>query len=315
MIDFKSKFASLEKGILNNQKKLDVFAGLKVFYGVNQSGNIRLSFLSSIPAPKFISTRTIFIEQGLEGKNNYWTNFDLTDNLASEVFYSFCNDMVMSILDLADERVCFKNLSNHFNMWKKMFKKELSVGLSYETAKGLYGELFILDKYLLEKFGEVKAIEGWTGGDNLSKDFAIEDTWFEVKTTSPKSNVIEISSLTQLDASTNGYLIIVKVETMAECYDDGLCRLTHLFNSIMAKLNTIEMKDKFIDKVIKCGFIPGNSLDEKYVFRYVKDSFYIISQEFPRLREEDIRFKEINNVTYSLIINALERFKVTTDEI
>ena len=148
MINFESIFGELEKDITGNQKKLNVESSLKVFYGVNVNGNLRLAFLSTSNPSKLESTKSLKVSQGLDSENVYWTCFDLINSSAKQVFYSFCTDLVSSICEESDEYKALTSLKNRFHSWKIMFKKDTST-LSEEKTKGLFGELYFLKNYNL----------------------------------------------------------------------------------------------------------------------------------------------------------------------
>ena len=40
---------------------------------------------------------------------------------------------------------------------------------------------------------------------------------------------------------------------------------------------------------------------------------YRVDDKFPRIKESDVKYKEIDKVMYSLIINSLENFKFNGD--
>ncbi len=77
------------------------------------------------------------------------------------------------------------------------------------TLKGLWGELYVL--YVASEHPMLNAtslVYNWTGPDGQPNDFSFGKNAVEVKTISKQKNVVEISSLDQLDA-THGWLIIL----------------------------------------------------------------------------------------------------------
>jgi len=308
MINFETIFTELEMDIAGNQKKLNVSSALKVFYGINANGNFRLAFLSTISPPKLESTKTLKVSQGQESEKVFWSCFDLINSSAKQVFYSFCNDLVDSISEKTDEYKAFTALKNRFYSWKLMFKKDVST-LSEENTKGLFGELYFLKNYMMTICDISTAIETWSGPDGASKDFSKGLDWFEIKTVAMTSPSVRISSITQLSSTKPGYLTVVRIEKMSEQYEDGQSSIAEIFRSIINEIDSDETKEKFITKLVSYGFdITDDSCKMK--LKVYSMNHYKVNDTFPRLLETDIKFQEINKVSYELIINTLEKFKV-----
>ena len=97
-----------------NQKKVQVTSCLSVYFGISTDGYIRLSFMSSIPAPKLDSTKLLKITQGQEEQDVYWTSFDLLQEDAKVVFFTFCEDMIRSITDIKEEMVALTSIKKRY---------------------------------------------------------------------------------------------------------------------------------------------------------------------------------------------------------
>ena len=246
-IDFEEKFNSLQEEFFGKQKKIFVNSSLKVYYGITTENNLRISFMSTIEPLKIDSTKELRVSLGQESEDVYWTCFDLLNPMGNKVFYAFCNDLVDSITEQFDESEALLQLKNRYHSWKSMFKNRRK--MSPETNQGLFGELYFMDKYLFPKFNPDNIVDAWAGPNGYSKDFSINDTWYEVKTTLSTSNVVKISSLGQLSSTTPGNLVVIKVDKMSESFEDGFSNIYDLFKSIMMKLASNETKEKFIEKL------------------------------------------------------------------
>ena len=67
---------------------------------------------------------------------------------------------------------------------------------------GLWGELFIIDLVLKDKnINATCLIQNWTGPLGAANDFSFGNSCIEIKTTIKQSNIVEISSIDQLDAN------------------------------------------------------------------------------------------------------------------
>ncbi len=306
--NFELMFSNLEKGIYNNQKKAVNDSKVKVYYGITKDGFARLSFLSTLKPPKIDSTKMLRVVQGEEGKGNYWTCFDLLNREFEKIFFMFCNDITSSIQNLENEAKELNTIKERFSIWKIMFKKVRS-SLSSEKEQGLFGELYFLDKYMIPKYGVENSVNSWTGPLSYNKDFSIDNTWYEIKTTSVNSTCVKISSLLQLSSDIPGNLSIIKIEKMSEEYNNGICSISDIFNKILKQINDCELQEKFVSKVLEYGFNPETDFQKnKYTVSNI--TIYKVDNDFPRLTEKDIKFQEIDNVTYEIIIKTIEKYKV-----
>lgn len=308
MISFEEKFSELEESLLGTQKKLPLNIPISVFYGLNTNGNYRIAFLTESKPPVFNSTKVLKINQGIENNKYYWTSIDLVGNEAKQVFYVFCDDLIDSIKDVDNQLEIMNIIHNRYVSWSKMFSKEYS-RLSEEKIKGLIGELFFIKNYLIPKYSVDSAIMSWSGPLGNSKDFSIENTWYEVKAVSIGNQNVKISSIYQLDATSMGHLVIVNLEKMSESYSDGQSSIKELFNAILSIIKNNDLKDKFISKVILYGFdYEDENISMKYSIK--KSYIYGVDDSFPRIVENSIPVRDIARLSYELIIKNLEKYKV-----
>lgn len=292
---------------LGSQKMIEVDSIIKVYYGLNNAGNLRLSFMSSVAPPKMDSTKLLKVIQGKETDKVYWTNFDLLESTAKQVFYSFCRDLLGAVDRIDDEKKALVYLKNRFHIWKSMFRKG-SVVISAELIKGLFGELYFLDTVLSEKYGIVDAISSWSGTDGTAKDFSKDKDWYEIKAVSVSAVSVKISSVSQLSSETPGHLVVIRLESMSPVYSNGKSSIGELLYSILQKIELDETKELFLSKLLSYGInLSDECCSEKFNVTSVQS--YRVDEKFPRLLEDDIKYKEICKVSYELIINSLEKFK------
>ena len=78
-------------------KRINTNSMLSACFGLNKSGQLRLSFLSSSKPPKFEATKNIGIVQGVDAANTNWLNFDLLVQGQENVFLSFCENFATHV--------------------------------------------------------------------------------------------------------------------------------------------------------------------------------------------------------------------------
>lgn len=306
MIDLNKKFVELNRNIKDSQYPINYKGAVRAYYGINKDGLYRISFLSSKSPDIKGTTKNITIVQGSSNENNYWTCFDLKNDTLLAVFCTFGEDLISCILDEKDEYVALSRLRARFNTWLALFKKTRTP-LSPEKAKGLYGELYFLKNYLLQKHTTEEAIKCWSGPEKYSKDFAINNTWYEVKTISVGASVVKISSIQQLSSDVAGKLIVIRVEEMADTFDEDGSTINKLCQHIISLINDSETKDLFLIKLSEIGYDFCDDLGNKnYHVHQVEP--YRVDDNFPALHERDITAEAINNVSYELILKMLKEY-------
>lgn len=306
MIDLNKKFVELNRNIKDSQYPINYKGAVRAYYGVNKDGLYRISFLSSKSPDIKGTTKNITIVQGSSNENNYWTCFDLKNDMLLSVFCTFGEDLISCILDEKDEHVALSRLRARFNTWLALFKKTRTP-LSPEKAKGLYGELYFLKNYLLPKHTPEEAIKCWSGPEKYSKDFAINNTWYEVKTISVGASVVKISSIQQLSSDVAGKLIVIRVEEMADTFDEDGSTINKLCQHIISLINDSETKDLFLIKLSEIGYDFCDDLGNKN-YHVHKVEPYRVDDNFPALHERDITAEAINNVSYELILKMLKEY-------
>ena len=217
--------------------------------------------------------------------------------------------MVNSLNDLENEEEELNYLKRRFYNWKRMFQNVSIKELSEEREQGLFGELYFLYKYMIPNYGIDKSIISWAGPLKYNKDFSIDNTWYELKTSSVSATNIKITSLSQLDSDEDGFLGVAKVEKMSYEYKGKISSVLELIELIMKEIDTIQIQDNFLDKLVEYGIGPENNFGSRK-FEVKKCLIYKVDEEFPKLTRENIKFVEIENVSYTISLSGIEKFKV-----
>lgn len=307
MIDFEKLFTEASSTGIGSQKLLDINTILKIYYGISNDGCYRLAFCSTITPPKIESTKQILVTQGPEAPGVCWTCFDLLKQDASAAFFAFCLNLVEAVINAEDETTALNKLKKRYICWKTMFKNEPKGTLSKETIQGLFGELYYLETHMVNTYGYKSAIEGWGGPDATSKDFVVNNDWYEIKTIGVSSPVVKISSLTQLSSSNPGHLVIIRVEQMPAGFSNGKSSVLELVSLLLSNINDEGLENLFLSKVSSYGL----TLDSKEIemrFDVKSKDKYIVTDGFPRITLENNNYPEIANATYEISVAGIHRF-------
>lgn len=128
-----------------------------------------------------------------------YTEFDAT-------VLKFFNSMALNFVTKKESA----NLSilHAYEQWKKILAQSRMP--EEITLTGLWGELFIIDLVLKDKNIDATClIKNWTGPLGAANDFSFGNSCIEIKTTTKQSDVVEISSIDQLDAD-NAWIILLR---------------------------------------------------------------------------------------------------------
>ncbi len=308
MIDFENNYNDFTNEIAGSQKRLEVNTILGVYYGLSIDGHMRLSFLSSMPAPKLESTKLLQVFQGKESDGVYWTCFDLLNPDAKKVYFAFCNSLIEAVENIYDEAISLSQLKKRYLTWKTMFRKDLSIGLPKEVIQGLFGELWFLKNYLTQKHSVIDCIRAWSGPDLTSKDFSIGESWHEIKTVGVSTKEVMISSINQLASDYEGHLAVIRVEKMSSEFSNGQSSIEELFKAILSMINDEITEGLFLSKISSFGAdISDACFSTKFDVKSME--LYLVNDRFPRLTLTDIKHKAISDVRYSILINMLNDYK------
>ena len=313
MKDFESLYADFDKETGHSPKtglrRVPSESPLGIYYGRNPSGDYRIAFLAACDVSEPPSTKAIKVSS-LAEDGSTWLFFDLCETSAKAVFFALCDDFARVLEPDADmdEAEAVSVLKNRFQAWRSMFGQKRQ-SLSEEQRAGLLGELYFLYEFMMPRFGAEKAVASWGGADGLSKDFSLDDIWFEVKTVSVSSSSVKIHSIAQLSAVVPGELDVVRYEKMSAQYDDPQCTVAKLFRLVMGEIDDNDVRGEFLTKIVSCGFdIAGEDAGAR--FRIDSLSRYRVDGKFPRITEADVPHPEIEKVTYTLNLNALAPYVV-----
>lgn len=307
MIDFHEIYKGLSNQTFGNQKKIPVDSCLEVFFGYSFDGNLRLSFMSRSTPPKIESTKILHVVQGRENKNTYWTSFDLLNTDLCEAYFSFCENMIDSIFGIADESKALNLLKRRFVTWKTLFQKTASHDISREKLLGIFGELTVLKDIVAPRYGINTAVQAWGGPDMQSKDFTVNNTWYEVKTIGANADSIHISSLTQLASDYSGHLVIVRAEAVSPEFKGKCSAIIDLVKEILLTISDENIENMLIRKIHGIGIdIFGSEITDRFDIKSITS--YSVNEDFPRITSKNIPYSEIIGVQYEISAAAISRF-------
>lgn len=175
--------------------------------------------------------------------------------------------------------------------------------LSEHQELGLYGELVVLE-HLVRSVGEHNAVGAWRGPAREEHDFGLDSYDIEVKTTLSEDRSHRISSLTQLQPSSDRDLWLVSVQLTVSGI--GGITLPQLIESIMTQLSGPHLQKLFAERLSSLGWDPTHSYLYTRQFSTRGDVItFKVTDEFPaitsrRLRSAGFPVERFSHLSYIL---------------
>ena len=260
-----------------------------------------------------IDLKTLFTPR-LENISFIKVDNTIAVNLKNPDFREFFNDWVERFslkIDVNDENeIVIQKFNKEIKALILLGKKETK--LSWEAARGLYGEFLVIKKYLIENnLSQINIIEGWHRPAPANHDFDYEEFSLEVKTVSRDSTTVKITSQFQLESFENKTLLLncFRIEKIEKSNVDSLGDLFNQIKSLLTPtvFNLFEIKcveDTF------CEYLGPETTPLDYKFTLLEDNLYIVDQLlFPRVKKQDLN-PAISKFSYNIDISSFEDFKL-----
>ena len=229
-----------------------------------------------------------------------------------ELFHTLCLDLVESTEKCSSPDVVIDVVFTRLRRWQKFLSKGKRLGLTDEEVRGMLAELLFLRDELCPKYGIEAAIRGWSGPAGHPQDFAVGSYAFEVKSRlSSARQIVEISSLDQLESKASSFVLVVQDLTTAQSGSPGgvtLVQVVKELREVAAPLSQ-ELLDHFDSAVEAVGYEDGRRYaDISYIDAGRR--YFRVTEDFPRIVRSDTQ-AEIVRAGYALDITQCGRFKVS----
>jgi hypothetical protein len=235
--------------------------------------------------------------------------FKLLNNDHSDIFSVLCEDLMISIAEISDEKKLIQELLNRLEKWKTLFDRATSQGLTSEEQRGLFAEMYLLRKYLCSgRWPYHRIVNSWVGPNKEIKDFQSGGWAIEVKSTSGNNHQKAcINSERQLDTNNleNLFLFHLSLEKRHQSGES----LNQIIQSIYDILRSDHTSfNRYRSKLLDAGYFSQHlPLYEITGYIIRNETFYCVKNDFPRIEEREIR-KGVGDVKYSIILSQCSDF-------
>ena len=190
------------------------------------------------------------------------------------------------------------------------FLKPSRKGLTQSEWIGFWGELYALTEFLTPSAGIADAVKFWIGPDGKKQDFTFDNSALEIKTSLSGANSIKISSLDQLNKTTqNLYLLQLHINYSSDSNGSSLQNM-HERAEYLVRDNT-DAKMKLLKKTKKLyGKASEEQLETK--FNFISMETYDVNADFPRLTNENTP-SGISAAKYEINPSSLKSYLIELD--
>lgn len=241
--------------------------------------------------------------------------FRLTDAAQKDIFYKLCRDIVDSTNQAQSERDAVARAVRRTWRWHHLLRRGADGRLSAEEQKGLIGELYVLERYLLDVVGAADAVTAWRGPLQAPKDFELGGICIEAKAHRGSARpLVAISSEYQLDPEGTEGLFLHVLDIDRAPSDDG------------DALTVTDVAKRTLDAVIANDYTQEDAMeallaatgfrweDDYAEFKWIEGNAHVyeVRDDFPRLSPTDLR-TGVADVRYTVSLPECGPFEVGPD--
>lgn len=256
--------------------------------------------LSEIVFPKWKGMRFEFVTLPIPNPQTRHIGIGLENGANQGVFITVCADLITMLdgCNSIDER---RHVVNAFlAKWSRFFEKHKTEGLSPESQRGLYGELWWLHRQIVAGINIIKAISSWKGCEGACHDFEANGHAVEVKTTMTKEpRRVFINSERQLDdkgLASLHLLVLTLVQT-----DGGAETLPALVRAIREMVADNPVCCIFENLLTEAGYLDVHAANYHNAYSVVMTELFHVEAGFPRIISIPAGLGDLH---YSFVLSA-----------
>lgn len=277
---------------------------LEIYIGFDANQNKCLMLKSTLSFHELPSSVAIGYGLVKQTDGSFLHVISLLQSNQESIFLTLCGNILSTAIGTNSEMAALNQIERRYKQWQQLFKRVNDKLLSKEEQQGLFGEMLFL-KSLLEKEPQpyTMILKGWHGPEYDHKDFRYGDNWFEVKTIKEGVSSIKIASIEQLDAETDGTLVVYTLYTADKntTHAWSLYKLYHELLKLLQRDGDAMMM--FINKINMIGWEDRKEYDEEYFTG--RFTSYDVNDTFPRISLKSLP-EQVEKVTYTLPLKSLD---------
>ena len=286
---------------------LDATHPLKFYVGREMAGKYLFLLVDSERPPSIKGMRAVQVTS-FERPDGQWALLlSLEQPELAGIFSLLCDDLVACSRRLPTGSSGVTFVGRRLASWRRLLEAGAPALLTPGEVRGLFGELWFLHQYLLEKLGPSNAIAAWGGPFGADQDFqASSDTW-EVKTIRPDATEISIASERQLQAT--GRTLTLAVLVLLESSGGKGRSLNDMVTQLRQMLTDEAIaRDELDDRLAVAGYLVRDDYSAPN-FIVSSATAYLVGEDFPRLVAPSIP-PSIFDVRYKIALGACSAHEI-----
>ncbi len=228
--------------------------------------------------------------------------FTLTERSLTEKFLTVFVAIADEAEAIPDIDIC-NHIKREILEWSAFLSPRRS-GITDEKLRGLWGELYILNRYICGRFSPRETLHTYVGIHDEPQDLSGSNFSIEVKTTISRSpSKIVISSLEQLDANCSAQLLVLI--TLAG--SDSGHSISELLDQVIFKIESDVSSALQFKKLVYEALDGATEAQLGEKFESTGLTAWNVGSDFPALRRADVP-SAIHSAKYTIALHLLSDF-------
>jgi len=225
-----------------------------------------------------------------------------------DIFGVLAADVARAAESQSEDAARLRAFLSRLERWEALLQTFRPGGMSLPAQQGLFGELYILRRFLDEGIQPAAALAAWAGPQAAVHDFILPGQHAaEVKTLGAGTTTARISSAAQLDEVAPGRLWLVLVQLVAP---DPTAETLPALVAALAATRAASPPDAalFALRLQQAGYFAVQAPLYSEARTVGRVRVLAVRDDFPRLRQSRLP-APLSDVTYSLDTSGLSQFE------
>lgn len=240
---------------------------------------------------------------------------ELIETTLVDLFSAVVQDIADATAASPDPSVGVKVYLERFEHWRELFEALGTDGLNAQARRGLFGELFVLERLIAAGMPPAASVACWTGPLRAHQDFQLPALAIEVKTTAAKQpQSLIITSERELDDTGVDELYLAHLSFDERRGGHGQS-LNALVDRLMSAVSGLAAATELRLKLQAVGYLPihrDHYHEPRYTPRAVKA--YRVVADFPRIVESGL-VPGVGDVRYKIATTACTPYEVAWQKV
>ena len=226
----------------------------------------------------------------------------------ADLFDALIADVSSAVTAAPDLPASVRNLIGRIRRWQA-FLEVAPEGLGADRQKGLYGELYFLERHLLPSVPSTFAVTSWTGPIRDVQDFSLGSVAVEVKTTAGKQHQrVRIASERQLDD--RGLEALLLFHLSVDDRENVGDTLSLIIQRIRGSLGSdASAAAEFEGLLFAAGYHDIHAPRYRTGYTVREANIFRVTDGFPRITEVELP-EGVGDLSYSVALSACTAFRL-----